>query len=145
MTTQLVVGVDGSQGGVRALDHAIAVAKALQDAHLTLVCVIEWSPYSFTTAEENAQRSKRREEEIAMAKERVLDPALSICREAGIEAEAVIRHGDAADILSDIAEDRSARQIVVARKAERGIRDRLFGSVASNLVQSAPVPVTIVP
>ena len=43
--------------------------------------VIEWSPYSFNTPEENEKRHKRREEEIERAQSQVLDPLVASLQE----------------------------------------------------------------
>ena len=61
-----LVGVDDSDCSRRALDFASRRARAM-GARLVVVYVIEWSPYSFNTPEENEQRHKRREEEIEQA------------------------------------------------------------------------------
>jgi nucleotide-binding universal stress UspA family protein len=138
----LVVGLDGSPGGEKAVAHARRMGA---DGPLTLVYVIEWSPFSFQTPEENATRARRREQEIAVARQRVLDPALAALKAAGVEAEGVVRHGDAADILDDVAVKRGAEGIVIARVSADGLKSRIFGSVAANLVMHARVPVTVVP
>lgn len=145
MSAKLVVGIDGSDGGERALKHAMTLAKLVGDCTLVLVCVIEWSPYSFNTPEENEKRHKRREKEISTAKKRVLEPASKLVTKNKLEHELIVHHGDAADILNDIAKKQKAKQIIVARKSEGGLRARIFGSVAGSLIQSAAVPVTIVP
>ena len=62
MTTTLLVGLDGHSSGERALAYGEDLAKLIGNCTLLVVYVIEWSPYSFQTAEENAQRHKRREE-----------------------------------------------------------------------------------
>ena len=67
MTATLVVGLDGQGSGDRALAYAKRMAGLIGKCELLIVYVIEWSPYSFQTAEENAQRHKRREEEITTA------------------------------------------------------------------------------
>lgn len=72
MTTKLLVGLDGHSSGDRALAYGEEMAKLIGACELLVVFVIEWSPYSFQTPEENAQRHKRREEEISTAKERVV-------------------------------------------------------------------------
>jgi len=48
MTQCMLLAVDGSQGGDRALEYSIAQAK---DRGITLIVayVIEWSPYTFNT------------------------------------------------------------------------------------------------
>lgn len=143
--TTLVVGLDGSKACERVLDFAKRQARAMESARIVLCYVIEWSPFTFQTAEENEQRHRRREEEIGLARRRVLDPAVEAARGEGFEVEGVVRHGDAAEILDRLAKERGAAQIVVGRVGARGLRDRVFGGVSGRLVASADVPVTIVP
>ena len=71
MTQCMLLAVDGSQGGDRALEYSIAQVKD-RDIKLVVAYVIEWSLYSFNTPEENAERHKRREGEISRAKRRLL-------------------------------------------------------------------------
>lgn len=143
--TTLVVGLDGSPAGDKALAFAKKQAKQIGDCEITICYVIEWSPFSFQTPEENEQRHSRREQELKIANERVLDPALSTTKTDGIHASGVVRHGDVAEILADVAEETGAAQIVVGRVGARGLKDRVFGSVSGRLVASATVPVTIIP
>lgn len=143
--TTIVVGLDGSNAGARALDFAMAQAKQIGDCTIAICYVIEWSPFSFQTPEENEQRHKRREEELAMARERVLDPAVKETEAAGHKVVGVIKHGDVADILDDLAKAHNASQIVVGRVGARGLKERLFGGVTGRLVAAASVPVTIIP
>ena len=56
MTVKIVVGVDGEGTGDRALDYAKEMAGFIGDCELLVVYVIEWSPFTFQTPEENAQR-----------------------------------------------------------------------------------------
>ena len=144
MTTTLVVGLDGEGSGERALSYAMKMAKLIGDCSLLVVYVVEWSPFSFQTQEENAARHKRREEEIAIAMERVINPALAALKEDGIKAEGKVRHGDVADTLNSVAEKAGATQIIVARSSEGGFTKRIFGSSTSNLVMDATVPVTVI-
>lgn len=141
----LVVGLDGSEACQRVLDFAKTQARAMGGATMVVCYVIEWSPFSFQTAEENEQRHKRREEEIDVARERVLDPALQGLRAEGVEVEGIVRHGDVADILVKLAKERGAAQIVIGRVGSRGLAERVFGGVSGRLVGGADVPVTIVP
>jgi len=141
----LVVGVDGSDAGARALAYAKDRAKATGDCTIALCYVIEWSPFSFQTAEENEQRHKRREEEISMARTRFLDPAVAAAKEAGVDAVGIVKHGDVSEILDALAKEHSADQIIVGRVGARGLKDRVFGGVTGRLVASASVPVTIIP
>ncbi len=65
--------------------------------------------------------------------------------EAGIEAEGAVRHGQPAEALSALAQEVGATQIVIGRRGQGGLKSLLFGSVVGNLVQTAPVPVVVVP
>ena len=144
MTAKLVVGLDGHASGERALAHAQHLSKLIGECELIVAYIVEWSPFSFQTAEENAERHKRREEEIATAMERIIDPAVTKMKAAGLSASGTVRHGDVADTLNDISQEHGADQIIVARSSEGGFAQRLFGSATSNLVMSASVPVTVV-
>ena len=66
-------------------------------------------------------------------------------REQGFDVEGIVRHGDVAETLEAVAEEKGASQIVVARSAERRLRDHFFGSVSSRLAAISTIPVTIIP
>ena len=144
MTTKLVIGVDGHGSGERALAYAQNLASLIGDCELLVAFIIEWSPYSFQTAQENAERHKRREEEISKATTRIVDPAVKKLIDLGFKAAGIVRHGDVADTLNTISQEKNADQIIVGRMSEGGIAKRIFGSSTSNLVMSASVPVTVV-
>lgn len=144
MTTKLVIGMDGEGSGDRALTFATDLANRIGDCELLVAYVIEWSPYSFQTAEENAQRHKRREEEISTAMERVVQPAVDALKGNGMNASGIVRHGDVAQTLNGICEKAGGHQIIICRSSEGGITKRIFGSSTANLVMSATVPVTVI-
>lgn len=144
MPTKLIVGLDGSEPGERALVHAKHLSKLIGDCTIELVYVIEWSPYSFQTPQENAMRHQRREQEIKQASERVITPALETLKNDGFKANGRVLHGDAAELLDSVAVKEKAQQIIVARSTDSGIAAKLFGSVTAKLVMSASVPVTVV-
>ncbi len=144
MSECFLVGIDSSDGSRRALEFARKRAKTA-GAKLVVTYVIEWSPYSFNTPEENEQRHKRREEEIASATNSVLNPALEQLKSAGIEVEGIVRHGNVADVLNGLATECGADVIIVGRIGESGLKSMLFGSVTTKLIQLASVPVTVVP
>ena len=144
MADTLLVGVDGSEGGRRAVDFALARAKLI-GARMVLVCVIEWSPFTIYTHEEVEARHKEREAEIERARTQVLDPLLAALRREGVEVEAMVRHGHASRVLIELAQECGACQIFVGRLGHATLMERLFGSTVTNLVQASPVPVTVVP
>lgn len=144
MTAKLLIGLDGAGSGNRALTYGKRMATLIGECEIVVAYVIEWSPFSFQTAEENAQRHKRREEELHQATDRIIEPALKALRDAGFTASGVVRHGDVADTLNAIAVEQGVEQIIVGRSSEGGFATRLFGSATSNLVMHASVPVTVI-
>ncbi|MEM8956362.1 MAG: universal stress protein [Pseudomonadota bacterium] len=144
MTAKIVVGIDGGGSGERAIAFARSIGSKIDTCELILVYVIEWSPFTFHTPEENAERHKRREEEITAAQERIVDPALASLKDSGLAVKGLVKHGDVAETLDRIAREEGAEQIVVARMSDTGIASRIFGSSTANLVMHASVPVTVV-
>ncbi|MFB9148458.1 universal stress protein [Roseovarius ramblicola] len=144
MSDKFVVGYDGSVAARRALEFAVSRARA-QGGTIVLAHVLEWSPYSFLTPSELEERHMRRREEMARAEKAVLAPVVAEVTDSGVPVESVIRYGNIAEILGKIATEKGAVQIVVGREGYSALEARIFGSVAGTLVQTAPVPCTIVP
>ncbi|QHQ36334.1 universal stress protein [Algicella marina] len=144
MSSKIVVGIDGDGSGERAVAYATKLAKLIGSCEVILVYVIEWSPYKFQTAEENALRHKRREEEIELATTRVVAPAVKSVEAEGLTVRGIVRHGDVASLIDKVAQDERADQIVVGRSSEGGFAQRLFGTATASLVMHASVPVTVV-
>jgi nucleotide-binding universal stress UspA family protein len=144
MSLVFLVGVDCSSCGSRALDYAADRAE-VKDAKLLVAHVIEWSPFSFSTPQENEERHKRREEEIQRAQDEIINPILADLADRDIDVEGVVRHGHVAETLLAIARENDATNIMIGRNGSSKLEARLFGSVANSLVQIADRPVTVVP
>ncbi|MDZ7704025.1 MAG: universal stress protein [Trueperaceae bacterium] len=144
MVNTILVGTDGSEAAKRAAEFALDDARA-NDAKLIIVYVIEWSRYDFLTPEELEGRGKVKKQEVEKAQSKILDPLLASLNTDGVSIETIIRHGHPTRTLDKIARDLNVDQIFVGRQGQSRIERALFGSVASNLVQIAPVPVTVVP
>lgn len=143
MTDTFIVGFDGSEAARHAAEFAAERAK-LAKAKLHLVQVLEWSPYSFHTPEELAERHKRREQELDRANA-IVQPMTDSLNASGVETTCEARHGNAAELLCEIAQEKGAVQIIIGRSGGTGLANRLLGSLVISLAQAAPVPVTIVP
>ncbi|MCK0151175.1 universal stress protein [Marivita sp. S6314] len=144
MSVKIVIGLDGTDTGERALAFAKDLASKMDACELLVIYVIEWSPFTFQTAEENAKRHKRREEEIDLAKTRIVDPAVKALTDAGYSASGIVRHGDVAETLNRLTVENGGSQIIVGRGSSDGFTKRVFGTSTQNLVMHADVPVTVV-
>jgi nucleotide-binding universal stress UspA family protein len=144
MSRVFLVGVDCSECSDRALKYAAERAEASK-LQLIVAHVIDWSPFSFNTPQENEERHKRREDELDRAHKEIVDPIVSDLRERGIYARGVIRHGHPAETLSAVAHEFGATNIVIGKTGSSRIKTQLFGSVANTLVQVSKLPVTVIP
>jgi len=144
MSAKIVVGLDRGGTAGRALAHASKLAALIGDCELILVHVIEWSAFSFQTPDENAERHKRHDEEIAAARSELVDPAVAGLKAEGFAARGVVRHGQISEVIDAVAVEEGADQIVVGRASDEGLAERLFGTSTEKLVGTASVPVTVV-
>ena len=138
-----IVGFDDTDAAARAVNFATERAKASGGTVLVLY-VLEWSPYSFLTNEELAERHSRRKAELGRA-ESMLEPVLERVRGEGVDCEALVRYGDPAELICKAASERGATQILVGRTGDSSFKSRLLGSLVVTLAQAAPVPLTVVP
>jgi len=139
-----MVGVDGSDCGERAVEFAARRAKN-SGARLLITYIIEWSPFTFSTAMENAERHQRREEEIQRAHSEIVDPIVDRLKTEGLDVEGLVRHGHVADTLNSLAKSKGVVNIILGRQGTSKLKAHIFGSVGSRLVQSAECAVTVVP
>ena len=144
MSNKILVALDGSEGGKRALKAAVEHAR-ITNSDLVLTYIIDWSPYSFHTPEELEERHQRRESEIQRANDSVLQPEVDALESSGIKVESVVRHGKIAETLLELTEEYGISQVFIGRLGESRMHAMIFGSVTAALIQMAAVPVTVVP
>jgi nucleotide-binding universal stress UspA family protein len=144
MKEVFLVGFDGSRCGRRALDVAVRHTR-LAGARLVICYVIPWSPFTFSTVEENAIRHRRREEELSRASELILMPEKKRLEESDLHVEVVARHGHPAKTMVQLAQEHEATMIVIGARGETPLKTRILGGTASALVQIAACPVLVVP
>jgi len=144
MSKVLLVGIDCSDCSNRALQYA-ANGAAKSKLQLIVVHVIDWSPFTFSTAKENEERRQRREDELDRAHREIVDPVVSELREQGIYARGVVRHGHPAETICAVSREFGATNIIIGKTGSSKLKAQLFGSVANTLAQISEVPVTVVP
>ncbi|HVV36146.1 MAG TPA: universal stress protein [Acidimicrobiales bacterium] len=136
---KIVVGVDGSDGSVRALRWAIAEAASHR---ARVIAVHAWEePFLGELATKHEYESVRVECEH-QAKDVVKD---TIARAGGEHAsvEFLVLHGTPAEMLLTAA--READLLVVGSRGRGGFASLMLGSVSLRCAQHAPCPVVIVP
>ncbi len=139
----ILVPVDGSQTALGAVDHAVALAKAL-GARIHLVSVIDLYPYVGIGAEYALGQVDFTAAATANAN-KALAEASGRVQAAGVDcAQSAVESGSAEEGILDTAGQVVADLIVMGSHGRRGMRKLLLGSVAQRVLQGSPLPVLVV-
>ncbi len=139
----VVVGLDGSDGSLRALRFAAEEAR-LRGAKLRAVLAWEYPLTLYEGAAWAMADAETMAEFERVARER-LDRTLTSEQAAleGVEVEREVVQGGPAPSLIDAAAD--ADLLVVGTRGHGGFVGLLLGSVSQHCVHHAPCPVVVVP
>jgi nucleotide-binding universal stress UspA family protein len=133
-----VVGYDDSEGAQRALEAAIELARPLGEP---LVVAFAAQPPGRGVGDEYRTHLEALEERGRA----VTGAAVARATEAGVAAEAVVADRKVVDLLLDLADEHSARAIVVGTYGESPLRGAVLGSTPHKLLHLSRVPVLAVP
>ncbi len=137
---RIVVGVDGSHNGERALAWAAEEAR-LRDAELELVVALPSA--GLFDAVTSGRSIEELEASAVSLLERVVDEVvLESVDTADLTVHRTVRTGAAAEVLCEVAQ--GADLLVVGARGQGGFRGLLVGSAAQQVVAHAPCPVVIV-
>ena len=147
----VVVGTDGSETSLRAVDRAAALAR---DADATLVIACAYMP-------DRSDRYTLHPDELGEAKDILGDEAYQIVGSApaddtlraaseraakvgAAKVEVVSVAGRPGESLRRVAQDHNADLLVVGNRGLNTLAGRIVGSVPLEVVRSAPIDVLIV-
>jgi len=139
---QVLVGVDGSELSLVALDLAADLAGAL-GAALTVAQVVE-SVEAFPLGPETAAAAEG-EEEAPDRAAAALEPVVAPVRERGLTVQVRTAEGDPAPTLLAMADEVGADLVVVGTRGRGGPGELLLGSVARAVAGAAVRPTLVVP
>jgi nucleotide-binding universal stress UspA family protein len=131
---EVVVGVDGSPGGLRALGFALAEAE-LRHARVRAVQAWVWpQPSGFEPADTESEQDATR-----ALRELVAGPQ---ARHPDVEVVAEIVHGHPVEVLKEAGT--RADLLVVGRRGHGQLAGMIMGSISQALLHHAPCPLAIV-
>ena len=141
MSATIVVGVDGSEGAVHALEFALEEAR-IRKADVKAVAAWHVPGTAYETGWAPVSVDVSDYEKIAQAG---LDKSFEEAgaAESGVSVTPILREGQAANVL--VAEARGADLLVVGSRGLGGFKGLLLGSVGQQCAHHASCPVTIVP
>ncbi len=131
---RIVVGVDGSDGGRRALRWAVHEAAA-RGGVVQAVASWRWDTVEFSDA--------NRASDVRERTERMLHDAIAAVAAGAVTIAAEVVEGRAADVLCHAAHD--ADLLVLGSHGHSRVRHTVLGSVSEECVRNAPCPVVVIP
>ena len=134
-TRWIVVGMDFSDGAVRALDCALELAR---DIGASVACVHAYEDAAGTRASYDPAPAIREQLEEAIARR-------APCH-GSIRVDSIVRRGAPWNKLTNVATELGAELIVVGADGQRGAANEGFlGTVASRLATTSSRSVVVVP
>jgi nucleotide-binding universal stress UspA family protein len=131
----IVVGMDFSDGAIRALEYALDLAKAVG---ASVACVHAYEDAPGTPAFHDPAPAIRQQFEEVIA--------LHTPNASSIRIDCVVRRGPPWGKLANVALELGADTIVIGADGQRGAaRLGFLGTVASRLVTTSPRSVVVVP
>jgi nucleotide-binding universal stress UspA family protein len=135
---KIMVAVDGSDFSELAVDQAISLG-AICRSRIVVISVVDLFPEQMAVAPALVEKMS---EEVAKHLERAKEKI----EKARIACETIVRMGGKPhEFIVQEARDRGIDLIILGTHGRSGIKKVLLGSVAQNVIGSAPCPVMVVP
>lgn len=138
LPANILVPIDFSPYSEDVLDYAVELAERL-DAKVHLVNVIGLP--ALGAPELGLAVAAAAVDSVVDENQRALDQLVAAHRASGRMAGALLRTGDARDVILQTAAEVEADLIVMATHGRRGLSRALLGSVAESVVRTSPIPV----
>ena len=140
MSQKILVPIDGSDFSIRALQHAMKIAKAM-DAEILLLNV----QYNYNSPNINrfVSREEVRKYQQESAKE-VIDGALKVVENSEVTVHTKMRIGSPDYEIAKEAKESNVHSIVMGSRGLGAIKSKIVGSVSFNVLHVASCPVTMV-
>ena len=136
MFERIVVAIDGSREGSKTVPMALDLATRYAST-VTVVHVREHTKYEGSDVDLGPE----------IGADELVDGTVARLREAGIEADGVIRRvapGATPEQIVEVARETDANLIVMRTRGMTEWKSLLLGGVANKVVQHAPCPVLLV-
>jgi nucleotide-binding universal stress UspA family protein len=141
MLSKILVPVDGSENSLRALDHAIYLAKKT-GANISAMHVIENPPTVYVESQKllNDLLANFRAESA-----NILDKCKQIAEKSDVKIETVIGEGDdAASNIVGYAQKGGFDTIIIGRRGLGRFKEMMLGSTSNKVLHHAKCSVMIV-
>jgi nucleotide-binding universal stress UspA family protein len=138
----IAIAVDGSANSLRAVNHAVQLARQLKEMPtLTLLNVHLSALISPVAKGIDRHQVEQYMDQIA---EEELKDAKQALADAGMTAQVIKGHGEIASTILEVMKKEKVDMLVMGGKGRSSLSDLILGSVTTKLVSVSPVPVLVV-
>lgn len=141
--SKILIPVDGSLASLRAVDFAIDMAARSPETSLVLLHVSNIPAIELAGASE-AMANDWLEEAASQASAKALKDAKTKCEIANLVVETLARSGRVAETIAEVARKQGVAHIVMGTRGLGSIKGLLLGSVATQVIHLAEVPITLI-
>ena len=141
-SSKILVPVDGSAASLRALDFAVQRLARGDGDSLVLLYVQNFG--SIDIAGASAVLPDYFSNAVSQASTQALSDAVTKCESARVAFKTIAGAGRIAPTIVDVARDEGVEQIVMGTRGLGGIQGLLLGSVATQVIHLAEVPITLI-
>ena len=141
--SKILIPVDGSPASLRAVDFAIEMVAQDPSTSLVLLHVQNTRAIELAGASE-AMDTEWLREAGSRASAKALKDAIGKCEHAGVASETLVRTGQIAEAVGQVAREENVKHIVMGTRGLGGIQGLLLGSVAMQVIHLAEVPITLI-
>ncbi len=135
--SKIMVAVDGSENSLRAVEQAAKLANASgPDCDVRLLSVIAIDVYSDMVYDPIEAHGDAQLEKVR--------PAIELCAQNGVHAEAILLHGRPAEEIIRVCQDGGADLLVMGSRGLNALQELAIGSVSHKVLKHVPCPVLIV-
>jgi len=138
----IAIAVDGSENSLRAVNHALALARQLKEPPVLTLLNVHLSALISPVAK-GIDRHQIEQYMDQIAEEELAEAKKTISA-AGMTASIIKGHGEVAATILEITKKENIDMLVVGGKGRSGLTDLLLGSITTKLVSVSPVPVLVV-
>jgi nucleotide-binding universal stress UspA family protein len=141
--SKILIPVDGSPASLRAVDFTIEMVAQDPSTSLVLLHVQNTRAIELAGASE-AMDTEWLREAGSLASAKALKDAIGKCEHAGVASEVLVRTGQIAEAVGQVAREENVKHIVMGTRGLGGIQGLLLGSVAMQVIHLAEVPITLI-
>jgi nucleotide-binding universal stress UspA family protein len=140
---KILIPVDGSPASLRAIEFAIEMVGQNPGASLVLLHVSNIPAIDLAGVSE-VMASDWLQEAASRASAKALKDAIGKCEGASVVFRTLIKAGQTAETIAQVAHEEDVKHIVMGTRGLGAIKGLLLGSVATQVIHLAGVPITLI-